>query len=390
MLRFLISLLLFWGGFCIYAEELITVRVWLSDKEGCNYSVAHPEEFLSERSIARHKRDNIDISHNDLPISNQYKDAVSNIANSVICHSNWLNTMVIECDSTMVYEVENLPFVKRVEVLHKGEVVRSDKKADFYSFASTKRHSIYGVAQPISEIADVTRAHKRNNWGKGVFIAVLDDGFGGVDTLGQWFDFNRIKFAYDVVNPNGNIFREDDHGTAVLSVMLTNRKGEFVGVAPESDYALIRTEDIAFETPFEEDFFVRGLEIADSLGVDVVNVSLGFENVEDVTAVSCLASEIAVKKGIKVVTSCGNKGEEGFTHPADAYGVIAVGGVDKDGKITDFASKEFVGGKYVAPKVKALASDVPIINGSGKIMSAYGTSFAAPAISGAIAVKKDF
>ena len=114
------------------------------------------------------------------------------------------------------------------------------------------------------------------------------------------------------------------------------------------------------------------------------------EKVEDVTAVSCLASEIAVKKGIKVVTSCGNKGEEGFTHPADAYGVIAVGGVDKDGKITDFASKEFVGGKYVAPKVKALASDVPIINGSGKIMSAYGTSFAAPAISGAIAVKKDF
>ena len=41
-------------------------------------------------------------------------------------------------------------------------------------------------------------------------------------------------------------------------------------------------------------------------------------------------------------------------------------------------------------KRKALAADVPIINGSGNIMSAYGTSFAAPAITGSIAVKKSF
>ena len=366
------------------------MRVWLSDKEGCQYSTLRPNEFLSERSIARHKRDNIDISVNDLPVSTSYKDNVLAIARRLVCFSNWLNTVVVECDSAEIENIKNLSFVKRIEVLNKGEVIRKDIKSDFYNFGETKRHPIYGVAKQTSTLVEATSNHKRGRWGKGVFIGVLDDGFGGVDTLCKWFDLSRIKFVYDVVNPNGNIYKEDDHGTAVLSILLANCKGEFVGVSPESDYALIRTEDISFETPFEEDFFVRGLEIADSLGVDIVNASLGYEQWEEITAVSCLASEIATKKGIKVVTSCGNKGDGGFTHPADANGVIAVGGINKNGKDIDFSSKEYIEGKYTAPKRKALAADVPIINGSGNIMSAYGTSFAAPAITGSIAVKKSF
>ncbi|MBR5323272.1 MAG: S8 family serine peptidase [Muribaculaceae bacterium] len=390
MLRFFISLLLFLGGFCVYAEELLTVRVWLLDKEGCEYSVTHPDEFMSERSIARHKRDNVNFSLNDLPISKVYKNEIATIANRFICHSNWLNSLVIECDSAMIENIKNFPFVRRIEVLCRGEIVRNEIKSEFYDFGDVKRHPLYGVAQPISKAANATQHHKKGCWGKDVFIAVLDDGFGGVDTLTQWFDKERIKFNCDIVNPNGDIFREDDHGTAVLSIMLANRIGEFVGVAPESDYALIRTEDIGFEAPFEEDFFVRGLEIADSLGVDIVNASLGYEQVGDITSVSCIASEIATKKGIKVVTSCGNKGDGGFTLPANADGVIAVGGTDKRGRVIDFTSKEFIDGRHVAPKVKALASDVPVINGGGKIMSAYGTSFAAPAISGAIAVKENF
>ena len=366
------------------------MRVWLSDKEGCNYSIASPEEFLSERCIARHKRDKINVSYYDLPISKRYKDVILSFSERLICHSNWLNTLVVECKETKIKEVESLPFVKCIEILHKGEVVKNNLKSDFYSIGNIKRHPVYGVSKPVSDAVGTTRLHKKDYWGKDVFIAVLDDGFGGVDTLSQWFDINKIIFTYDVVNPKGNIYREDDHGTAVLSIMLANYGGEYVGVAPQSDYALIRTEDIGFEAPFEEDFFVRGLEIADSLGVDIVNASLGYEQAGDITAVSCLATEIATKKGIKIVTSCGNKGDDGFTHPADANGVIAVGGVDKKGKVIDFSSKELVNGKYVTPKTRALASDVPIIDGSGKIMSSYGTSFAAPAITGSIAVKKSF
>ena len=390
MLRFFISLLTACWCLCLNAEELFTLRVWLSDKDECEFSLLHPNDFLSERSIARHKRDKINVSDFDLPVSKRYKDVVLSLSERLICHSNWLNTLVVECKEAKIKEVESLPFVKCVEVLHKGEVVKSNLKSDFYNIGNIKRHPVYGVSKPISDIVGTTPLHKRGYWGEDVFIAVLDDGFGGVDTLSQWFDINKIIFSYDVVNPKGDIYREDDHGTAVLSIMLANCNGEYIGIAPQSDYALIRTEDIGFEAPFEEDFFVRGLEIADSLGVDIVNASLGYEQWGEITAISCLATEIATKKGIKVVTSCGNKGDGGFSHPADANGVIAVGGIDKKGKVIDFSSKELVNDKYVSPKTRALASDVPIIDGSGKIMSAYGTSFAAPAITGSIAVKKSF
>lgn len=388
MSKFLIALmLLMWSNFLL-AQEGYVVRVWLSDKSECGYSTDNPQEFLSERCIDRHRRELIKICKENLPISQHYKEAILNIAQRVVTYSNWLNTLVVECDSNNIVQIEQLPFVSNVEVLSKTKVDSVEFKSNFYNAGNRNLHPVYGVSLPIAKSANVITSHKQGKWGDGVFIAVLDAGFGGVDTLNCWFDKDRIKFTCDVVNPQGNIYRENDHGTAVLSIMLAYREGEYMGVAPKSDYALIRTEDINIETPHEEDMFVRGLEIADSLGVDIVNVSLGYSDYENITSVSTLATEIATRKGIIVVTSCGNRDKEGFTHPADAKGVIAVGGVDSRGRVTEFTSKEFVRKRYRAPKVCALASDVPVITGNGKIMITYGTSFAAPAISGAAAVNK--
>ncbi|MBR4119483.1 MAG: S8 family serine peptidase [Bacteroidales bacterium] len=388
MPKLLITLtLLIWSSILL-AQEGYVVRVWFTDKSECGYSTDNPQQFLSDKSIARHNIELIKISEQDLPITQHYKQEVMNMAQHIVTYSNWLNTLVVECDSNNIQQIEQLPFVKKVEVLSKAKADSVKFKSNFYSASNIKLHPLYGVSHPISKRANVVTSHKRGRWGEGVYIAVLDAGFGGVDTLGRWFDKDRIKFTCDVVNPQGNIFRENEHGTAVLSTMLANREGEYMGIAPKSDYALIRTEDINVETPCEEDMFVRGLEIADSLGVDIVNVSLGYSDYNGIISVSTLATEIATSKGIVVVTSCGNRGKEGFTLPADAKGVIAVGGVDKRGRVTEFTSREYVRGRYKAPKVCALGSDVPVITGSGKIMITYGTSFAAPAISGAVAIKK--
>lgn len=387
MIKFFISFIFFLSGLTICAEEMFVIRVWLRDKEDCNFSTLNPEEFLSERSIERHKRYNVDICSKDLPVSEQYKSEVMKIAQRLVCHSKWLNTLVVECYSSKIDEIKNLTFVKHIEVLSPKGVERSEIKSTFFNAGDIKRHTLYGVAKQTAKSANVTKLHKKGHWGKGSYIAVLDDGFGGVDTLTRWFDKERIKFVYDVINPNGNIFREDEHGTAVLSVMLANREDEFVGIAPQSDYALIRTEDIAIEVAYEEDFWVRGVEIADSLGVDIINSSLGYEQFGNITSVSCLAAKIATEKGVAVVTSCGNKGNEGYTHPANIKGVIAVGGIDKRGRMIDFSSKEFIDGEFVTPKVVALGKDVPAIDGNGNIVICYGTSFAAPAISGKMALE---
>lgn len=371
----------------ISANEEYIVRVWLADKEGCEFSTLQPEEFLSERSIKRHESKGVEISYRDLPLSQQYKTEILNVAHRAICHSNWLNTIVVECDSSRIGEIKELPFVSRVEVLSPKNVKPVTLNPNYYNIGNVKRHKQYGVSFTISKIAGATPYHNRGEWGEGVYIAVLDDGFAGVDTLTEWFDKERIKFTCDLLNPNGNLYREDEHGTAVLSIMLANKEGEYVGVAPQSDYALLRTEDINHEAPYEEDFWVRGVEIADSLGVDIINSSLGYEDFNGITSISTLAAQIAVEKGIVVVNSCGNKGKQGFTHPADVDGVVAVGGVDSKGKMLDFTSKQLVKGKYQAPKRVALASEVPVINGSGKIVITYGTSFAAPAVAGVEALK---
>ena len=286
MIRFFISLVFLLSTFSICAEELFVVRVWLSDKEGCKFSTLLPEEFLSERSIERRKRDNIEIYSNDLPISEQYKSKVMSIAHRLLCHSKWLNTLVVECNANKIEDIKRLPFVKQIEILSPKDVERREIKSEFFNAGNIKRHSLYGVTHQTAKSANITKLHKKGYWGKGAYIAVLDDGFGGVDTLTQWFDRERIKFDYDVINPNGNIYREDEHRTAVLSIMLANREGEFMGIAPQSDYALIRTEDIEIEVAYEEDFWVRGVEIADSLGVDIINSSLGYEQFGDITSVS--------------------------------------------------------------------------------------------------------
>ncbi|MBU1936733.1 S8 family peptidase, partial [bacterium] len=108
-----------------------------------------------------------------------------------------------------------------------------------------------------------------------------------------------------------------------------------------------KTEDVRSETPVEEDYYVAGLEWAEDLGADVVSSSLGyiawytFEDMDGNTAVTTIAVDIAVSRGIVVCTAAGNERDDPWGHiisPADADSVIAVGAVDSYGIISDFSS----------------------------------------------------
>ena len=163
------------------AQEGYVVRVWLADKRECGYSTDNPQEFLSDRSIARHSREQIEISEQDLPITQHYKQEVMNMAQRIVTYSNWLNTLVAECDSNNIQQIKQLPFVKKVEVLSKAKVDSVDFKLNFYSTCSTKRHPLYGVSHPIAKSAKVATYHKRGKWGEGIYVAVLDAGFGEIE-----------------------------------------------------------------------------------------------------------------------------------------------------------------------------------------------------------------
>ncbi|MBQ7819389.1 MAG: S8 family serine peptidase [Bacteroidales bacterium] len=385
MKRFLIIILVCILSYPINAEGSLFFRVWFTDKNECGYSIDKPLDFLSEKAIVRRNKQNIRITEEDLPLTERYCKEITNIAGKELCRSKWLNSIIVESnDSSSIKIIEQLPFVKKVEFICFNNKRDKVKDEEYFSFGKSNSNSIYGASQEIINFTNCKTLHSKGIEGNNIYIALLDAGFGGIDTLSEWFDYTRIKFATDVVNPKGNIYKEHNHGTAVLSIMMTNNRGKYIGVAPKCDYALIRTEDLSIEAPYEEDFWVKGAEIADSIGVDILTSSLGYKNKQP--AISSIGAEIASKKGMVVINSCGNRDKDGITAPADAQNIIAVGSVNKKGEISSFSSKGYRKNNVVKPDLVALGEECPIIDSDGNIKCAYGSSFAAPIVAGSTAL----
>ncbi|MBC7494417.1 MAG: S8 family peptidase, partial [Flavobacterium sp.] len=164
-------------------------------------------------------------------------------------------------------------------------------------------------------------------------------------------------------------------------------------------FYLFITEDINSENPVEESYWVEAAEMADSLGVDVINSSLGYFGYDnpaysysysDMTGNKAFASKganIAFLKGMIVVCSAGNSGgsSEPFVGvPAEATNVIAVGAVKFDRTLASFSS---IGPSFdgrVKPDVMAQGQSSVVASTSGAITTANGTSFSSPIMAGMI------
>jgi hypothetical protein len=240
--------------------------------------------------------------------------------------------------------------------------------------------------------------------GTGVRIAILDAGF---DTQNPAFAGVALTAQYDFVfgdtvvrndaqdslllNPHG-------HGTAVWSLFAGDAPGRLRGIARAASYVLAKTEDVRFETRVEEDNYVAALEWADSIGVDVVSSSLSyltFDNGFGYTpsqlngdvAVTTVAADSAVGRGILVVTAAGNAGPfpRTVSTPADGDSVLAVGAEDSLGVIAQFSSRGPTADGRVKPDFTAPGVAVCVVSGSG-LVRLDGTSFATPLVAAAAAL----
>lgn len=113
-------------------------------------------------------------------------------------------------------------------------------------------------------------------------IAVIDAGFYNADEISVFKGMDLLG-TRDFVNSHSDIYAENYHGMKVLSCMAANKPNVLVGTAPEASYWLLRSEDDDTEQPVEEDYWAEALEFADSVGVDVVNTSLGYYEFDDTT-----------------------------------------------------------------------------------------------------------
>ena len=356
-------------------------------------------EFLSQLSSDRRTKQNIALDSLDLPVSQQYVAEIGSTGVQVLCTSKWLNTVTIRTDSAaLVEQVKALSFVDSVNLTWvepelKGAKIKLETLEPVMNFD-------YGVSLSQVAVHNGQWLHKSGHIGEGKLIAVLDAGFLKVNEL-KAFDSlwhkGQILGTRDFVAPGGDVFAEHSHGMAVLSVMGGQIPGALIGTAPGADYFLIRTEDNASEYPVEMDYWIAGAELADSLGADLINSSLGYsvfdndsmnytiDDLDGNTIRVTIGADIAASRGILVVTSAvneGNKSWQKITVPADGNEVLAVGSVHADSTYSSFSSRGPSADGRVKPDVMGVGSSTVIQYSSNTIGTSNGTSFSGPLVTG--------
>lgn len=403
----------------LFAVSLLVLKVsaqsaenyyWVSlkDKQGTAYSLDHPEEFLSERAIARRSKQGIAIDESDLPVSETYTDSLVRLGASIFHVSKWLNGVTINSSSEIAQQISNLGFVSDVQLTKPGLVSKSTKQKWVEELAKAEIDtSVYGAS--VYQVGQLNGQylHNQNYKGEGIQIAVLDAGFLNADQYDAFAALRndgRLLGTRDFVSPGNNVFQENYHGMSVLSTMAARVDGQLIGTAPEASYYLFRTEDTSTEYLVEEDNWIAAAELADSLGVDVINSSLGYYEFDDAsmnhtyddmdghTTRISRAANMAVDKGILVVTSAGNEAVKPWHYiiaPSDGDNVIGVAAVNKFGVRASFSSVGPASDDDVKPNVAAMGSATALVLSDGSVGALSGTSFASPVLAGMAACLRE-
>ncbi|MDR1091063.1 MAG: S8 family serine peptidase, partial [Prevotella sp.] len=359
MKRTILLLSFFIAVSVVFAQEYnYKFRLILKDKGKTSCKINKPEQFLSPKAIERRQKQGIKIDESDLPISQDYITAIEKAGGKVVAKSRWLGTIAVHCtDSSMVEKYKALPFVSDAIFVWKGKPKGEPKerKEQYYPAKETVSFgNNYGRGIDNIKLNNGQYLHKAGYKGKGMLIAVIDAGFNHLPQIGM-LDNLDIKGSKSFVYEDEGIFSNGgQHGLNVLSCMGTNKPMQFVGTAPEAGFWLLSSEDSRSEFPVEEDYWATAIEFADSLGVDVVNTSLGyydFDNpaedythdvLDGKTALISRAADKAADKGMLLVIAAGNSGDsewEKISPPSDAINVLTVGAIKRDSIVAAFSSR---------------------------------------------------
>jgi len=398
----------------LQSQEVYKYAIFFK-KKGVNnpYSVNQPEAYLSKRTIERKNRMGIKISKTDLPVNPKYVGEIKKLIPSalVLNKSKWLNFVVIQTTDSSWQKTIKLPsYVKEIKLIYAGKPPKSTSQRVFTpSTAGNDCSKIdlksiqYGSADFQVKSLKLNELHQKNYLGQDVVIAVLDGGFSNVDKIEAFHHLrqaNRILGTFDFAGNETEVYGDGEHGTMVLGCMAGYVENKILGAAPFASYYLLRTEETGSETVSEEYNWVSGAEFADSVGADLINSSLGYTkfdknsgsytyaDMNGKTALISRGANMAVSKGILVVNSAGNSGNDSWKYigaPADAEKVFSVGATNKLDERVEFSSVGPTSDGRIKPNVMALGSYSVVINASGSVTNASGTSFSSPIMCGALA-----
>lgn len=390
--------------------------VRLKDKGTNPFSIANPQQYLSARALARRTRYNIPIDSADLPITPRYIDSIRLAgAVTILNVSKWLNQVAIQTsDAAALTKINSFPFVIGTSPLAaRQQEIAVNKALDAPPVPGAElpvpqsivagNYYDYGVSYDQVHLNNADFLHNRGFRGQGMHMAIMDAGFFHYLTL-PTFDSVRnngqILGTWDFVANNASVDEDDSHGKNCFSIIAANMPGTFIGTAPKTSFYLYRTEDVGSEYPIEEQNWATAAERADSLGVDVCSVSLGYMTFDNATlnhtyadlngntTIIAKAADMAAKKGMLISVAAGNEGNSSWHYiisPADGDSVLAVGAVNNSGFVGSFSSYGPSSDGQIKPDLAAVGVGAVIANNSnGQPTLGNGTSYACPNMSGMI------
>ena len=384
-------------------QDTLKYRISLKDKAATEYSLKKPEKYLSAKAIERRRKQNLPIDSTDLPVCRKYIDEIRKQGVKIVVTGKWDNFVTVSCnDTTLIDRIAALPFVLSTEKVWispgAGKPSMATERDSVLNQPTIHPDSIYGRAITQIQMSNGDKLHEAGFKGQGMTIAAIDAGFHNVDKITAMQNI-RILGTKDFVNQQADIFAESSHGMSVLSCIGMNRPDIMTGTAPEASFWLLRSEDEYSEHLVEQDYWSAAVEFADSVGVDVINTSLGYYSFDDKSKnykyrdldgrhalMSRQASHIA-DKGMILVCSAGNSGAGSWkkiTPPGDADNVLTVGAIDKRAVLATFSSVGNTADHRVKPDVVAVGVGSDVIRTDGNQGRANGTSFSSPIMCGMV------
>jgi serine protease AprX len=377
-------------------------------------TVVSSSAILSKKSIARRTKFEIPLTTEDQPVYAGYKTAIRQIDSTTIRYTlKWHNGLVINASKSAALKVEKLACVLKVSYIGKAKAPITVEKPQFIKPVIKLKESTirtdnlspedYGMAFTQNKQIQITDLHQMGYNGKGVTIAVFDAGFNAIDKIPSFLKHQAnglLTFGFDIAELDNVLNIKDNHGTAVSSCIGSYHKGNFIGGAPMAHLMLFRTEYASTEYPIEELNWCKAAELADSAGVDIISSSLGYNQYDDTslsythkdldgqTSYASKAARIASQKGIIVLNSAGNSGDNKWRKigtPSDVASVLTIGAADKNGKLGSFSSQGYNSLGDVKPDIVAMGVLASVASPSGSYYQGYGTSYSTPIAAGGVA-----
>ena len=347
-------------------DSTSTFWVYFTDKEietQSNYKKALGKlsQHLTPRSVERRRlRGKAELfDFTDLPVSVKYVSEIESRCRKVRVVSRWLNAASVEANRTEIQRISKLPFVRsigKVVTYYRRRPSKEDTKTFYRPPESLRRPGLLDYGPSFAQLSQihVTSLHRLGYNGEGVLVCMLDTGYKKDHPAFQKaYEEGRVLAEYDFVHQDSDtqndtldVSNQHNHGTYTWSALGGEYDGSLYGPAYKASFILAKTEMVWQEIRAEEDLWVAGIEWADSLGADVVSSSVGYNDwylykqMDGNSAVTTVAADLAVSKGIVVVNSAGNARQKPWHYiiaPADGDFVIAAGALDVTGEIASFS-----------------------------------------------------